>query len=237
MTRPEEVLLVFARAPEPGRTKTRLAAAIGAVEAAALHAAFVLDVLERHAAPGRRLVLRTTGDPHHTFWQEVPKHLEQEDQGEGDLGARLHRAFTPRLEGGARVVVLGTDSPALAPSKVDAAFAALASFDAVLGPADDGGYYLLGLSRPCPAVFQDIPWGTDRVCDDTRARLAASSVRWTELPVDYDVDHVGDLFRLLADIEGLRAQGGRWPTRTDSLLSKWRLDGRLERRSLLPDQR
>jgi hypothetical protein len=237
MTRPEEVLLVFARAPEPGRIKTRLAAVIGDVEAAALHAAFVLDVLERHAAPRRRLILCTTGDPLHPFWDTVPAHLEQRDQGEGDLGARLDRAFTPHLEVGARVVVLGTDSPALAPSKVDAAFAALATVDAVLGPADDGGYYLLGLGRPCPAVFQDIPWGTDRVCADTRARLAASSVRWTELPVDYDVDHVEDVHRLLADIEGLRAQGGRWPTRTDSLLSKWRLDGRLERWSLLPDRR
>jgi rSAM/selenodomain-associated transferase 1 len=233
----EEVLLVFARAPEPGHCKTRLAAAIGAVEAAALHAAFVLDVLERHVTPGRRLVLYKTGEPRHTFWQEVPTHVEQQEQGEGDLGARLDRAFAPRLEAGARGVVLGPDSPALAPSRVDAAFAALASVDAVLGPADDGGYYLLGLSRPCPAVFQDIPWGTGRVCADTRARLGAASVRWTELPVDYDVDHVEDLHRLLADIEGLRAQGGRWPTRTDSLLWKWRLDGRLEQWSLLPDRR
>jgi rSAM/selenodomain-associated transferase 1 len=237
MSAREEVLLVFARAPEPGRSKTRLAAAIGAREAAELHAAFVLDVLERHAAPGRRLILCTTGDPLHPFWRTVPAHLEQRDQGDGDLGARLDRACAPLLEAGAHMVVIGTDSPALATSRVDAAFAALATVDAVLGPADDGGYYLLGLSRPCPAVFQDIPWGTDRVSADTRARLAASNCRWTELPADYDVDHVEDLHRLLADIEGLRAQGERWPTRTDRLLSKWRSDGRLERWSPRPDPR
>lgn len=215
-----ELLMVFARAPEPGRAKTRLAATLGDEAAAALHGAFVLDVLDAHTRSDRRVVLYRTGDLRHALWSQVDPHVEQREQGEGDLGARMASAFAACLaeSPGSRVIVLGTDSPALPPGRVDAAFAALIDHDAVVGPADDGGYYLLGLRRPCPALFEGIAWGTSRVFEDTRARLLDANCRWALLDPEYDVDVEADLVRLGHDVGALRSRGEPWPIRTATML-------------------
>jgi len=223
--------MVFARAPEPGRAKTRLAATLGDELAATLHGAFVLDVLDAHMQVGRRVVLYRTGDLRHELWSQVNSSVVQREQGEGDLGARLASAFEACLaeSPGGRVVVLGTDSPALSPARVDDAFRALAQHDAVVGPAEDGGYYLLGLRRSMPTLFEGIAWGTSRVFGDTRARLEAAKCRWSLLDPDYDVDVEADLVRLERDVGALRSRGEPWPIRTAMTLEAWAL-GRMRAR-------
>lgn len=215
-----EVLMVFARAPEPGRAKTRLAVTLGDEVAAALHGAFVLDVLDAHTRSGRRVVLYRAGDRRHALWARVDRQVEQRDQCEGDLGARLEAAFADCLSEspGGRIVALGTDSPALSPARVDDAFEALKAHDAVLGPAEDGGYYLLGLRRPLRSIFAGITWGSSSVFTDTRARLEAENCRWATLDTDYDVDVEADLARLERDVSARRSRGEPWPIRTATML-------------------
>ncbi|MBI5518228.1 MAG: TIGR04282 family arsenosugar biosynthesis glycosyltransferase [Deltaproteobacteria bacterium] len=119
-------------------------------------------------------------------------------QGDGDLGARMEHAVRRSFSLGYRASVLvGTDCAAVDHGRVTEALAALRDHDAVLGPARDGGYYLLGLSRPL-AVFQGPAWSSAAVAEDTRALLRCAGARWAELATETDVDTE-------ADLEGLRA--------------------------------
>lgn len=203
-----ERLMIFAKAPAPGRVKTRLA--LPPEAAAALHAAFVRDVVARHAWPGRRVTVWRTGDPAHPLWQElVDAHgVRLAEQPDGDLGERMATAFA--AEGGEDdpVVILGTDSPTLPPTHVDRAFAALAKRDAVIGPACDGGYVLLGLRGTATtdrSIFpKGLAWGTDAVLPATLAALEARG-DFAVLEPWYDVDRPADLIwmrRHLATLEG-----------------------------------
>ncbi len=204
-------LAIFARAPVPGQAKTRLAPALGAQGAADLHAAFVADVVERHRRPGRAI----------TVWRDGPHPLFDAlgvalaDQPPGDLGARLAACAARE----APVVVLGTDSPTLPPAHVDAAFAALAEVPVVLGPAGDGGYYLVGVREDAPPIFDDVPWGTDRVLAHTLRRLQRASCRYHLLEFWYDVDRPADLALLAAHLPALEAAGVPVPPRTRAVLS------------------
>ncbi|MHC4838137.1 MAG: TIGR04282 family arsenosugar biosynthesis glycosyltransferase [Planctomycetota bacterium] len=193
-----ERLCVFAKAPVPGRSKTRLAPALGEEGAAALHAAFVRDVVDRHARAGRAVTVWRAGDPAHPFWATLDE--PQRDQAGGHLGARMAHALAVSLTDASRVVIIGTDSPTLPPSLVDAAFDALRENACVVGPAFDGGYYLIGARGGVPPVFCDIAWGTGTVLGDTLAGLRAASVRYQILPFWYDVDRPDDLALLRAHL-------------------------------------
>lgn len=201
MTRPPiRRLMIFAKAPEPGRVKTRLAPALGEAGAAALHAAFVRDVVARHRRPDRRLTVWRAGDLEDPLWAELDARLET--QRGADLGARMRAAFTAELAGDARVVILGTDSPTLPPALVDEAFAALERVPAVLGPACDGGYYLLGLRGGPPPIFEDIAWGTESVLVETLRCIRRVGMGCHLLPFWYDVDRPADLELLRAHLAG-----------------------------------
>jgi rSAM/selenodomain-associated transferase 1 len=191
-----DVLVVFARCPEPGRVKTRLARVVGDDVAAALYAAFVTDLRARFATapfavrwavapPDAGFAARFAIPPAATFVQR------------GDvLGARMHAAFARvRDEGFARCVLIGSDMPQLAHATVERAFAALDAADLVLGPACDGGYYLIAARRPLD-VFSGIAWGTETVLAATRARAAERSLTVALLDEDFDVDEIADLERL-----------------------------------------
>ncbi len=119
------------------------------------------------------------------------------------LGMRLNRAVGDALKAGARrVLVIGTDSPWLAPADLEEAFEALEASDMVLGPAEDGGYYLLGVKGDWPALFQGIAWGTDRVSRQTLSRARRLSLSVRLLRAGYDLDRYEDLQRFLIETAG-----------------------------------
>jgi rSAM/selenodomain-associated transferase 1 len=218
--RTTEVLIIFARAPEPGRVKTRLVPALGAEAACALHAACVLDVHARHtdhAPPHREVVLYRAGDTAAEFWRGLPG--PQRDQHGVDLGERMARAIGQELARAPKVVILGADSPTLPPERVDAAFAALEHAPVVLGPAEDGGYYLLGARDRLPPVFSGPIWGTARVLADTCDLLDAAGLRYQRLEDCFDVDRPEDLERLRRAVEAIPREGGVLPARVAAWLA------------------
>jgi rSAM/selenodomain-associated transferase 1 len=188
----------MARYPEPGRVKTRLARVLGAEVAAALYRAFVLDLADRLAALPYP-VTWAVDPPGAPFATLVPR-ASCRVQGDGDLGARMARSFA--AEFAARpgpVAIIGADAPHLpAEALTETALVLGRGADVVLGPADDGGYYLIGLARPAPALFTDIPWSTSAVLAATIACAEAGELRTRLLPGSFDVDEPGDLARLAA---------------------------------------
>ena len=194
----EECLVVFAKAPEPGRVKTRLK--LPPHQAAKLHSAFVRDVVERHQKVDRSLVVWRAGDLNHPFWSELSVALAE--QPEGQLGTKMRHAFEVELNRSNKVVIVGTDSPSLPPEMVDAAFLALDTHPVVLGPACDGGYYLVGARGPVPDIFPvDMPWGTESVLRRTLTCLLEQDVSCGLTPFWYDVDRPEDLLLLQTHLQ------------------------------------
>jgi rSAM/selenodomain-associated transferase 1 len=181
---PNVRVALFTRWPEAGKAKTRLIPALGPQGAADLHRRLTERTVATVRAAGLSLQIRSTGADPARFraWLEV---TDVVDQGDGDLGERLARA-AERLP----VLLLGADIPGLMPQHLADAAAALAHHPAVIGPAADGGYWLLGLAAPHPAVFRDVEWGTGSVLSTTLARLPAETVRLETLS---DLDTPDDL--------------------------------------------
>ncbi|HMV92835.1 MAG TPA: TIGR04282 family arsenosugar biosynthesis glycosyltransferase [Thauera aminoaromatica] len=201
-------IVVIAKAPQPGRVKTRLIPALGAEGAAALAARMLactlvaafeaagaadtadpaLGVVELCASPA-------PGDP---AWQGVvvPAGLRWSAQGEGDLGARMAGAARRVLAGGERVLLIGTDCPALDAACLRTAAEALDEVEAVIVPSFDGGYVLLGLRRFDPSLFEGIAWSTSTVAAATRVRLDALAWSYQVLPALQDIDVPADLVHL-----------------------------------------
>ena len=191
---------IFAKAPEPGVVKTRLIPAIGAAAAAALHRALTLRAIEAALAAGVGPVeLWCAPDATHPFFLECarPYPVALAAQREGDLGARMYGAFAALLGANRRALLVGSDLPALNAHYLRQADAALmAGAEAVVGPAEDGGYGLIGLSRLAPELFEGIDWGSGRVWRQTRERLDELDWRYRTLPVLWDLDRPEDLARL-----------------------------------------
>ncbi|MCC6748729.1 MAG: TIGR04282 family arsenosugar biosynthesis glycosyltransferase [Deltaproteobacteria bacterium] len=195
---PRCTVILFTRYPEAGRAKTRLIPRLGAEGAAALqrrltgHALGEALRLQR-ATPGLAVEVRTEGgDPERlTAW--LGEDLCWQPQGTGDLGERLRRALDDRLGRGARAVLVGCDLPGLSAELLRQAVAALSSHDLVLGPAHDGGYYLVGLRNRAPTLFHDIPWGGPTVLERTLERARAASLAVALLAPLADVDRPEDL--------------------------------------------
>lgn len=198
MTRATPLLYVFARAPEPGRSKTRLIPRLGAAGAAALHAAMIEDVLALSRDTGARRVLAAADRPDHPFLAQMAARegIPLVAQSEGDLGARMAAAIATGLGEAERVCIIGSDSPTLLPAQIAAAFAQLDTADVVLGPAEDGGYWLIGSRRPLGKVLADTAWGTAAVLATTRARAEQAGLRVALAELHWDVDEPPDLDRL-----------------------------------------
>jgi rSAM/selenodomain-associated transferase 1 len=200
-------ILVFAKAPTPGRVKTRLAPALDAGAAAELHRQLVARTLRTATAAAVGPVgLWCAPDAHDAFFADCAKAfgVSLHDQGEGDLGMRMARALAIALQDGSPALLIGTDCPALTAQYLrDAAAACGGDGDAVFGPAEDGGYVLIGLARSSSAhLFENVAWGSATVMQETRLRLKRMGWRWTELATLWDVDRPEDLprlRRLLAD--------------------------------------
>ena len=147
---------IFARYPVPGKAKTRLIPAIGEAAAASLHRRLVEHTVTAVQASGLPCEMRVTGAPLGDFAAWLGRNVLLVAQGEGDLGERLARVPAP-------VLLIGSDCPDLSSDHLRGAAQALETKAAVLGPAADGGYWLLGLSHPVPHCFTDISWSTDAV--------------------------------------------------------------------------
>ena len=187
-------LVLFAKPPLIGRTKTRLAAGVGGARAAGFYRAATHSLLHRLGRDARwRTVLAVNARPGERYacW---PDDIERAPQGEGDLGDRMRRVLYALPPGPA--VIIGTDSPQVTPAHVASAFAALGHADAVFGPAADGGYWLIGLARrrPAPNLFAGVRWSTGHALADTRASLPPRFEART-LTTLLDVDTADDLRR------------------------------------------
>lgn len=190
--------IVMAKAPLPGFAKTRLIPALGADGAAALAARLLDHALQQALAAALGPVdLCCAPDAAHPA---LARHagrpgLVLSAQGDGDLGARMARAFARWLPHGP-VLMTGTDAPALDAAVLHQATAALQTVDAVFVPALDGGYALIGLRQPAPTLFEGIAWSTAQVMAQTRTRLATAGLRHVELAPLPDIDEPADLVHL-----------------------------------------
>jgi len=200
-------LMVFAREPIPGRVKTRLISALGAEGAASLYRDLLKLALAAAAAlPDVRRELWCDGAPPRggvCARLALEFGMALRHQGDGDLGARMSLAMTEALQRTHGAVLIGSDCPGYHVEYLSAALAALQDHDAVLGPAADGGYVLIGLRRPAPSLFTGIPWGTDAVLEQTRAALRHLGWTWAELPTLSDLDRPEDLAQLPAELLAL----------------------------------
>lgn len=193
-------MCVFAKPFRPGEVKTRLASALGGPAASALARAFFLDTWAKVGAlEGAGPVLASTEDvPGH--FGVAPEQLWL--QGEGDLGERMERVARRALAAAPWVLLVGADSPALPEGALEAACAALADHDAVLGPADDGGYYLFGLRRAPAGLLEGLPWSAADTFTATHARLKERGLSVALVEPHFDVDGPADLERLRALLAG-----------------------------------
>lgn len=191
-------LVIFAREPIPGRVKTRLAEAVGAETATAVYTALYEHTVATACASGIGATISLAEEPGRE-WAETLD-LPFEIQGRGDLGERMAECFRRRFaEGRSRVVIIGSDNAHLKPDHLRSAFAALDDLPVVLGPADDGGYWLIGQRAPGVDLFTDVPWSNPETLDLTRARLRHLGVEWAEIETLPDIDTVDDLIRAIED--------------------------------------
>lgn len=192
-------ICVFAKPPAPGTAKTRLAAALGDEAAAFLAWAFLRDTWDSvRALPWATPVLAVT--------ETFPRARELYAahiwlQGRGDLGARIERVLRRALRRAPMAFAVGSDTPGLPTALLECAKDALARADAVLGPSEDGGFYLIGL-RSCPrGLLRDLPWSARETFARTLSRLGERGLRTSVLPIWFDVDQISDLEHLRALIE------------------------------------
>jgi rSAM/selenodomain-associated transferase 1 len=196
-------LIVMTRFPAPGRVKTRLISALGEDGAALLHRRMAERTLRTAGGvetPIEVEVCYTDADePQMRRW--LGQEILLREQRAGDLGQRMHKAFRAAFaEGAPCVVVIGADSPDLDRRHLLQAFELLGENDLVLGPAEDGGYYLIGLRRPIPALFEGIAWSTDRVLAQTLRITDELGLKVAQTERLFDVDRPEDLARVPADL-------------------------------------
>lgn len=195
------LLIVLAKAPVPGYAKTRLAKALGDEGAARIASRLLAHTLQSAlAAAVGPIQLCCAPDTTHPQFMLARQHpgISLCSQGEGDLGERMERAVARGLAAHRTVLLIGTDAPGLHGGVLRRAAAALHRHDAVAAPASDGGYVLIGLSRPAPGLFTEVAWSTAEVMAQTRARAAMLGLSLCELPPLHDVDEPEDLVHVPA---------------------------------------
>jgi rSAM/selenodomain-associated transferase 1 len=195
-------LLVFAKTPKPGKVKTRLLTAVSAEVAAALHGACIADTLRLvQKMRGCDVLVFAAGGT--SYFRGLVKkqrgraRVRVLPQRGADLGARMENAFRKCFVMGYReVVVIGTDTPWMGAERVRRAFAELRLSDVVIGPAEDGGYYLLGMRKMVAGIFRGIPWSTERVLELTLKAVERAKLHGKLLRRDFDLDRPEDLKRV-----------------------------------------
>lgn len=191
-------LIIFTRYPEPGKTKTRLIPALGADGAANLQRKMTEQTVTKVRQLSNRLNLsieiRFAGGNYQLMAGWLGSGLRYQEQGEGNLGKRMARAFQTAFDAGIKeVVTIGIDCPGLNGEIIEHAFAELEGYDLVLGPAVDGGYYLIGLSVFVAQLFEGVNWGTAEVLAKTVAIAESLNLSVAYLPPLSDIDRPEDL--------------------------------------------
>ena len=203
-----EILAIFAKTPVPGRVKTRLSPPLTAAQAADVYAACLRDVVEQaQSISSNVLIIREDEPGAHEYFTGAFPGTELATQSAGDLGARMQQALEPLLAGPAdRVVIIGGDSPTLPGAHLREALDALRHVDVVVGPALDGGYYLIGIRRSAwpeaSRLFEGIHWSTPTVLAETLQRIDKGGFSIRLLPEWYDIDRPADLERARRDAAG-----------------------------------
>jgi rSAM/selenodomain-associated transferase 1 len=195
-------IVIFVKYPAPGKVKTRLGAQIGYRLAADLYHLFIDQTLEiaRRAEADNIYIAYEPKERSDDFEKLVPDGFNCFPQHGQDLGQRMLNAFEYVLnQNSNKVIILGSDSPTLPVHIVKDAFTRLAAFDLVLGPAEDGGYYLIGVKRPYQGIFDNIEWSSPSVLQNTLERASELGIHYSLLPQWYDVDTLADLRRAVQD--------------------------------------
>jgi len=197
-----QAVVMMAKAPQAGNVKTRLCPPLSLEEAAALYRGFILDTIAKmNCLQTVQPVLSYTPANSDAFFADMAPHWTHLPQEGTDLGARMHSCFRHLLAHGYdHVLLTGSDLPTLPLHifRLALHLAATPKIDVILGPSDDGGYYLIGLRAPCPALFEDMVWSTSTVLAETVRRATCLGLRIAYLPTWYDIDTPGDLSRLRA---------------------------------------
>jgi len=202
-------LLIVAKQPSPGQTKTRLAPPLDYVQAAALYECFLRDTVElvrtaRQECDFDPLIayLPLGSEP---YFRELAPDFGLLLQEGRDLSERLHHATQHCLTVGGyqQAAIMDSDSPTLKPAYLCETFSALEHADITFGKVEDGGYYIIGLKQPAPRLFLEVTMSTPTVAQDTLARAAEELLQVHLLPTAYDIDYVADLRRLIADLQTL----------------------------------
>ncbi len=201
-------LAIFTRAPVPGAAKTRLIPALGAEGAAQFHATLTRHAIGQALASNLGPVeMWCAPDTGHPFFAECAQEfgVALRAQPQGDLGAKMLGAFDAAQ---GPLLLMGSDCPAITPADLAACAQALSQgADAVFLPAEDGGYGLVGATRPIAPLFEGVDWGGPNVMAQTRRKLTALGLTWREPRVVWDVDHPEDHARVLR--EGLLAKAAQ----------------------------
>lgn len=200
-------IAIMAKQPEPGKVKTRLCPPLTPREAADVYGAFLLDTVGLTSGiPEADLFIAY--DPYTArdfFSRMFPRPVECIPQGTGDLGNRLSRVSRRLFSQGYRkLVIVASDTPHLPQDAIRRAFIRLNETDVVLGPCDDGGYYLIGSRVHVPALFDGIVWSSSAVLERTTGRAEDLGLTWELLPSCYDIDTKEDLLRLIMDLKDNR---------------------------------
>ncbi len=201
-----KTLGIFVKQPIAGRVKTRLADDIGSQQAATIYGSFIEDIVARfRSCADRRLLCYAPAEGTAYFQELAGAAYELWQQPEAELGERLRSFFADQLDDTtARVIVIGSDSPTLPREYVERGFDLLDDADCVVGPATDGGYYLIGMRGRLLPIFAGIAWSSAAVLEQTVSRIEACGAKLALLPVWYDVDTLDDLRLLRGHVRALR---------------------------------
>ncbi len=186
-------LIIFAREPREGKVKTRLAKDLSKPVVLSLYKNFIKDVLivAKKVSSQRRYIFYVGLSRSIPFLRSYQKSFILKRQFGKDLGERMLRAFLcAAREGAHSTIIIGTDCLTITAKDIEAAFAKLKTHDCVLGPSIDGGYYLIGLNKPCPSLFNDIVWSTEKVLDQTLKRAKSNNMKVALLSKKEDIDTI-----------------------------------------------
>ena len=191
----QAILCIFAKPPVPGKVKTRLIPEVNSEQAAQLAAAFLEDVTDTcRLIAHTKTIIATDGD-----WSknlEPPPGIERWQQGGGDLGNRMERILEKALESAPLAIAIGADVPFISSQIIQNAIKNLEQSDAVLGPSEDGGYYLLGLRQYRPGMLENLPWSQPHTRQATQERLESLGLTVSQTQILFDIDTPDDLKRL-----------------------------------------